>query len=209
MPLTHYGVLLGSKAGYHRDPPDNFGRFYHGHIDVQTPGQLYNTAIDVDSNRPNVSVKGRVLPLRVGEWQSIFSLAHGFHQLASNETSGAVDYIRDVRLKNLLFIPEYVDGPNPWWSAASEIWLAARRGPRAPGLGSQSALANAWSYRGTRCACRGHGRPVSLCVCQVSWNDLPLDIIAPNLAFDAASAAAEAPTQAQLDDPNFASTSHV
>jgi hypothetical protein len=54
MPLSKYGVLLGSKAGYHRDPPDDFGRFYHGHIDVQTPGQLYNTAIDVDSQRAGV-----------------------------------------------------------------------------------------------------------------------------------------------------------
>jgi len=44
MPLDKYGVLLGAKAGYHRDRPDNFGRFYHGHIDVQAPGQLYKAA---------------------------------------------------------------------------------------------------------------------------------------------------------------------
>lgn len=58
MPLNTYGVLLGAKAGYHRDRPDDFGRFCHGHIDVQTPGQLYNTAIDVDTERPNVRVHG-------------------------------------------------------------------------------------------------------------------------------------------------------
>ena len=44
MPLDKYAVLLGAKAGYHRDRPDNFGRFYHGHIDVQAPGQLYKAA---------------------------------------------------------------------------------------------------------------------------------------------------------------------
>src|SRR5215211_6332921 len=98
MPLTHYGVLLGTKVGYHRDPPDNFGKFYHGHIDVQTPGGLYNTAIDVDSNRPGVSVQWRILPLRVTEWSPVFGLADGFHLLASNETTGAVDYYRDPRL---------------------------------------------------------------------------------------------------------------
>jgi hypothetical protein len=115
MPLNNYGVLLGAKVGYHRDQPDNFGKYYHGHIDVQTPGQLYNTAIDVDSNRPGVSVQWKVLPLRGGEWQSIFTLADGFHQLASNETSGAVDYIRDHRLHEYILVPEYVAGPLPWW----------------------------------------------------------------------------------------------
>lgn len=122
MPLHNYGVLLGAKAGYHRDQPDNFGKFYHGHIDVQTPGQLYSTAIDVDSERPGVQVKWRVIPLRTSEWDPIFQLPDGFHPLVSNEISGAVDYARDHRLKNLIFIPEYAAGPHPWWKRVPEIW---------------------------------------------------------------------------------------
>lgn len=129
MPLSHYGVLLGTKVGYHRDQPDNFGRFYHGHIDVQTPGQLYNTAIDVDSERPGVQVQWRVIPLRVSEWQPIFGLADGFHPLAMNQTSGAVDYYRDSRLRDLIIFPEFVAGPIPWWKRIGEAWnvLLGRR----------------------------------------------------------------------------------
>ncbi|MBS0156561.1 MAG: DUF2278 family protein [Nitrospira sp.] len=114
MPVQNYGVLLGTKAGYHRDLPDNFGRFYHGHIDVQTPGQLFNTAIDVDTNRQGVQVRWRILQLRVTEWDSIFTLSDGFHALPSSETSGATDYVRDARLRHLMFIPEFIEQV-PWW----------------------------------------------------------------------------------------------
>ena len=114
MPIQNYGVLLGTKAGYHRDAPDNFGRFYHGHIDVQTPGQLFNTAIDVDTSRPGVQIRWRILPLRVAEWDAIFTLSDGFHALPSTETSGATDYISDARLRNLIFIPEFIVTV-PWW----------------------------------------------------------------------------------------------
>jgi hypothetical protein len=59
MPLSQYGVLVGTKVGYYRDQPNNFGKYFHGHIDVQTPNQLYNTAIDVDSQPPK-QVKWKV-----------------------------------------------------------------------------------------------------------------------------------------------------
>jgi hypothetical protein len=125
MPLDEYGVLLGTKVGYHRDEPDNFGRFFHGHIDVQVPGGLYNTAIDVDSERPGISVQWRVVPLRVAEWQPIFSLPDGFHGLSSNDGSGAVDYVRDQRLRELIFVPEYLAGPTPWWKRVPPWWSRA------------------------------------------------------------------------------------
>jgi hypothetical protein len=122
MPLSNYSVLLGAKVGYHRDPPDAFGRFYHGHIDVQTPAGLFNTAIDVDTERAGVKVSWRIVPLRVSEWAPIFGLADGMHGLTSTSASGAVDYVRDVRLQNFMFIPEYVDGPIPWWRRIPEAW---------------------------------------------------------------------------------------
>jgi hypothetical protein len=93
MPLTNYGVLLGTKAAYYRDTPDNQGKYMHGHIDVQTPGGLYNTAIDVDVAKPGVRVERRVIPLRVGEWSDVFGLADGYHPLTSDDASGAVDYM--------------------------------------------------------------------------------------------------------------------
>ena len=121
MAIANYSLLLGTKAGYRRDAPGNFGKYFHGHIDVQTPGQLYNTAIDVDSERPGVSVQWRVLHLRTSEWTTIFSLPDGLHALASTATSGAVDYIRDPRLHNWIVIPDIVAGRRPWWRKLPEI----------------------------------------------------------------------------------------
>ncbi len=43
-----YGVVIGTKAGSHRDPPDNFGRDYHGHLVVHSPDGNYCCAIDGD-----------------------------------------------------------------------------------------------------------------------------------------------------------------
>lgn len=126
MPLNNYGILLGTKVGYHRDQPDNFGKFFHGHIDVQASGQLFNTAIDVDSERDGVQVQWRVVHLRVGEWQTVFSLPDGFHPLISNEGSGAVDYFRDPRLRSYVFVPDFVAGPIPWWQRVPEAWRTLR-----------------------------------------------------------------------------------
>jgi Uncharacterized conserved protein (DUF2278) len=122
MALKDYGVVLGAKAGYHRDAPNDFGKFFHGHIDIQTPGQLYNTAIDVDSERPGVKVQWKVVKLRSGEWQAVFELADGFHPIASNELSGAVDYLRDHRVHSYIFVPDVFDGPIPPWKKPDPWW---------------------------------------------------------------------------------------
>ncbi len=121
MPLPRYGVLLGANAGYHRDPPNDFGRFFHGHIDVQTPGQLFNTAIDVDTNRAGVQVQWRVLHLRVPEWLGIFGLQDGFHPLVSNAASGAVDYVRDPRLREFRFGAR-PGAISPLWKRLPDAW---------------------------------------------------------------------------------------
>lgn len=115
MPLNDYGVLIGAKAGYHRDQPDAFGKYFHGHIDVDTPQGRYETAIDVDSERPGVKAQFKVIHLRPAEWGPILQLPNGFHRLPSNGTGGAVDYLRDSRLRSLFVLPEYVEGPIPPW----------------------------------------------------------------------------------------------
>ena len=42
MPLSHgYGVVIGSKHKYYRDPINNYGQYYHGNLEVQTPSGIY------------------------------------------------------------------------------------------------------------------------------------------------------------------------
>ncbi|MBK8461407.1 MAG: DUF2278 family protein [Micropruina sp.] len=46
MPLSGgYGLVIGTKHDYFRDPPDNFGRFYHGNLVVAAPLGTYKCAI--------------------------------------------------------------------------------------------------------------------------------------------------------------------
>jgi hypothetical protein len=97
-----YGVLVGTLAGLHRDNPDNFGRWYHVHLSVSAQNHTYDAAIDVDSHQSNTGVEWKVIELLPGEWLPITGLAPGVHALASNPTSGALDYIRDPRLRNRL-----------------------------------------------------------------------------------------------------------
>lgn len=95
MGLTNgYGVVIGTKSSYARDPPDNFGRYYHGNLFVQTPNGVYKCAIDVDPQNMPDGIQWRVVKIRPSEFADIKALANGWHTLASNATSGALDYIR-------------------------------------------------------------------------------------------------------------------
>ena len=95
MPLDHcYGVLIGSIENYFRDPPDDFGQYYHGNLQVRAPLGLYRCAIDVDSHQSNTGVEWRVVRLRASELGPLLALTSGFHPLAPNSSSGALDYIR-------------------------------------------------------------------------------------------------------------------
>jgi hypothetical protein len=116
-----YGVLLGKLTAYHRDDPNDFGRYMHGILTVTTPGGDYTCAVDVDTRSGQIPIDWRIQPLRVSEWAPIFALADGWHPLASNPSSSAVDYIRDPRLLDLRYIPDYIAGPgtvppeDPFW----------------------------------------------------------------------------------------------
>ncbi|PBC09269.1 DUF2278 family protein [Mesorhizobium sp. WSM3859] len=113
MGLAHgYGFVIGTKSDYWRDPVDNFGRYMHGNMKVHTPNGEYRCAIDVDSQ---VSpVHWRIQPLRVNEWTPLLSLQDGWHSLQSEAGSGAVDYIRDTRLRDVFVIPQIVDLEPRW-----------------------------------------------------------------------------------------------
>lgn len=95
MPLNDgYGVVIGTKHNYYRDPPDNYGRYYHGNLEIATPGGIYKCAIDVDPKAMPDGIQWRSPRLRGQDFASILALANGWHALASNASSGALDYIR-------------------------------------------------------------------------------------------------------------------
>ncbi|KAG8802576.1 hypothetical protein FRC17_006383 [Serendipita sp. 399] len=109
-----YGVVIGTKQSYYRDPPDNFGRYYHGNLNVQTPTGIYHCAIDVDPKSMPDGVQWRLVNIPAGDFPTaIRALSDGWHPLASNSTSGALDYIRMPMLNPLRFILRWVTIPLP------------------------------------------------------------------------------------------------
>ncbi len=62
MPLNHgYGVIIGSLHSYYRDPVNDYGQYYHGNVEVQTPAARYKCTIDVDSKKLANGVEWRVV----------------------------------------------------------------------------------------------------------------------------------------------------
>jgi hypothetical protein len=111
MPLPHYGVAIGSYAGFSRDPIHDFGHWYHGHLWISAPAGTYEAALDVDAPS-SIGVSYRlVTDVTVEDIATIRARPDGFHLLASNPTSGALDYARSPLLRNRV-----------WWAAK---WAAA------------------------------------------------------------------------------------
>lgn len=95
MPLSDgYGVITGTIEDYYRDPPNDFGQYYHGNLIVAAPNGTYHCAIDVDSKNSIVGVEWRTVALTANELSPLLALGSGYHPLASNDSSGAVDYTR-------------------------------------------------------------------------------------------------------------------
>ena len=95
MGLTHgYGLVIGTKANYYRDPPDNFGRYYHGNLIVFAPNGNYRCAIDVDPKAMPDGIQWRMVKIRATDFAEIKAMPDGWHFLAPHSTSGALDYIR-------------------------------------------------------------------------------------------------------------------
>jgi hypothetical protein len=124
MPLINpYGVVIGQKMNVHRDDPDNFGKFYHVQLDVQTGNGSYHIAIDVDSHQSDTGVEWRIIELTTNDLPQVFSLANGWHQLQFNGTSGALDYVRlpFMKLGFKIKIPDLVK-PD-WWKIPPVLQL--------------------------------------------------------------------------------------
>ncbi len=89
-----YGVLIGTKQNYYRDPPDNFGRYYHGNLIVHAPNGNYHCAIDVDPKSMPDGIQWRVVKLRTIDFENMKEMKDGWHPLSPVSNSGALDYIR-------------------------------------------------------------------------------------------------------------------
>ncbi|SHJ61441.1 Uncharacterized conserved protein [Tessaracoccus bendigoensis DSM 12906] len=99
MPLSDgYGLVIGTRHDYFRDPPDNFGRYYHGNLVVHAPSGNYRCAIDVDPKNMPDGVQWRIVRIRPADFAAIRALPDGWHDVASNPSSGALDYIRSTTL---------------------------------------------------------------------------------------------------------------
>jgi hypothetical protein len=109
-----YGVVIGTKSNYFRDPPDDFGRYYHGNLIVHAPAGDYHCAIDVDPKFMPDGIQWRVVKLRSVDFAPLHALPNGWHSLATNSTSGALDYIRSPVLHPPVWIPIVRHG-SIWW----------------------------------------------------------------------------------------------
>jgi len=93
-PLPAYGVAIGTYVSFARDPQDQYGRWYHGHLTIATPAGEYESALDVDTPE-GVGVSYRLsYGLDPGAFETVAALPNGFHPLAPSSTSGALDYLR-------------------------------------------------------------------------------------------------------------------
>jgi Uncharacterized conserved protein (DUF2278) len=174
MPLAAYGVAVGTLVRFYRDPPDGFGRWYHGHIELSTPSGVWTSALDVDTPT-GVGVSYRVSHnLDHTVLGPVRDLADGFHLLTHDDASGAIDYVRsgflqDVVIKRIrqyglprvpqlpppeILLPDAIPRPPPpepaprrfpWLETASERLLRLLSRFRAIDLGPIHVRVRPWT----------------------------------------------------------------
>lgn len=139
MPLSDgYGVVIGTLNSYNRDPVNDYGQYFHANVKVQTPGGVYRCAIDVDSKSLPNGVEWRLVELGKSALKGVAALPNGWHPLAMNAVSGALDYVRSPELRRrpgcLIFRYDPV-------LEALRVWLQANFNPWKSGT-SLDALAD-------------------------------------------------------------------
>ena len=98
MPLTEYGVAIGSFVRFWRDNPDAYGKYLHGHVVIRIPngsGGFKEMEAAVDVNKPAGDIEYfHPTKLDTTVFTPISSQVDGYHALARDEFSGALDYKR-------------------------------------------------------------------------------------------------------------------
>jgi Uncharacterized conserved protein (DUF2278) len=95
--LPAYGVVVGTYVSFGREQ----GKWMHVDANILAGQDTYQAAVDV--NEPNGQFQYQILDnLDASLFVTISSLSDGFHQLASNATSGAIDYARSPILQEAL-----------------------------------------------------------------------------------------------------------
>lgn len=138
MPLTDgYGVAIGVRHRYYRDPVNGYGQYFHGNLEVATPAGLFKCAIDVDSKFLPNGVQWKIVALRPAMLKGLDALPDGWHSLTSDPFSGALDYIRNRDLRSRA--PGCLAGPLGRWSHSHGVLV--RKQPWKSGV-STDALAD-------------------------------------------------------------------
>lgn len=133
MSLPSYGVAIGTYVSFARDPQDQFGHWYHGHLTIRTPAGNYQSALDVDTPS-GVGVSFKIIQnLSKTRFSTVSALPDGWHQLSSTATSGALDYIRSEMLlprcqRQLITTRKSL---NPWryhldWMTDTGLWVLCK-----------------------------------------------------------------------------------
>jgi hypothetical protein len=99
VPLSSYGVLIGTLNRFTREDPNDFGSWYHGKMYIQTPAGEYECAVDV-STPSGIPVQYReVRNLDQQFFAPVSNLGAGWHLLTPAAGSGALDYVRAPLLR--------------------------------------------------------------------------------------------------------------
>ena len=88
MPLPNYGVLCGTFNRFEKESPDDFGKWFHGFVYVNTPVGVYQCAVDVNS--PTGEFEYMMLGgLDPAMFANVSALPDGYHELPRTPASGA------------------------------------------------------------------------------------------------------------------------
>ncbi len=95
--LPSYGVVIGQFVNY----TTNQGQWLHVDLNINAAKTVYQAAVDV--NEPNGLFQYQVFNnLDASLFTTVSSMPDGWHQLASNPNSGAIDYARSPILQKPL-----------------------------------------------------------------------------------------------------------
>lgn len=99
MPLFDgYGVLVGRLTRYSCDKRQDEMHYYHCTLMVKAAGELFRCAVDLDSKQRKDGIQWRVVELSLETAGVLTDKSDGWHDLASDAYSGALDYYRSPAL---------------------------------------------------------------------------------------------------------------